>query len=112
MDTVNNNLTEKSSEQDLCCSNRIKERSEEEYRALVNRLSRIEGQIRGIKRMLDKDVYCVDILTQVSSVNAALNSFGRELLSSHIRTCVVDDIRDGRDDAVEELLEVLPKFIK
>ena len=93
-----------------CC--RTKERSEEEYRGLVHRLNRIEGQIRGIKGMLDKSAYCPDILTQVAAVNAALNAFGRELLSSHIRTCVVEDVRAGKEDAMDELLTTLQKFMK
>ena len=93
-----------------CC--RTKERSDEEYKRLVNRLSRIEGQIRGIKGMLDKSAYCPDILAQVAAANAALNAFGRELLSSHIRTCVVEDVRAGREDTVEELLNTLQKFMK
>ena len=93
-----------------CC--RTKERSEEEYKALTHRLSRIEGQIRGIRGMLDRSAYCPDILTQVAAVNAALNAFGRELLSSHIRTCVVEDVRAGREEAVDELLNTLQKFMK
>ena len=101
---------EKHSQEKDCC--RTKERSEEEYKRLVNRLSRIEGQIRGIKGMLDKSAYCPDILTQVAAVNAALNAFGRELLSSHIRTCVVEDVRAGREDTVDELLNTLQKFMK
>lgn len=98
-----------SQEKDCC---RTKERSEEEYKRLVNRLSRIEGQIRGIKGMLEKSAYCPDILTQVAAVNAALNAFGRELLSSHIRTCVVEDVRAGKEDTVDELLVTLQKFMK
>ena len=93
-----------------CC--RTKERSEEEYKRLVNRLSRIEGQIRGIRGMLDKSAYCPDILTQVAAANAALNAFGRELLSNHIRTCVVEDVRAGKEDTVDELLVTLQKFMK
>ena len=93
-----------------CC--RTKERSEEEYKSLVHRLNRIEGQIRGIKGMLDKNAYCPDILTQVAAVNAALNAFGRELLTSHIRTCVVEDVRAGKEDTVDELLATLQKFMK
>ena len=93
-----------------CC--RTKERSEEEYKSLVNRLNRIEGQIRGIKGMLDKNAYCPDILTQVAAANAALNAFGRELLSSHIRTCVVEDVRAGKEDTVDKLLTTLQKFMK
>ncbi len=97
-------------QEETCC--RTKERSEEEYKRLINRLSRIEGQIRGIKGMLDKSAYCPDILTQVAAVNAALNAFGRELLSSHIRTCVVEDVRAGKEDTVDELLTTLQKFMK
>ena len=93
-----------------CC--RTKERSDEEYKRLVNRLSRIEGQIRGIRGMLDKSAYCPDILAQAAAANAALNAFCRELLSSHIRTCVVEDVRAGREDTVDELLNTLQKFMK
>ena len=93
-----------------CC--RTKKRGEEEYKSLVHRLNRIEGQIRGIKGMLDKNAYCPDILTQVAAVNAALNAFGRELLTNHIRTCVAEDIQAGREGAVDELLATLQKFMK
>ena len=101
---------ENTTEERDCC--RTKERGEEEYKRLVNRLSRIEGQIRGIRGMLEKSAYCPDILTQVAAVNAALNAFGRELLSSHIRTCVVEDVRAGKEDTVDELLTTLQKFMK
>ena len=96
---------------DNCC-HKTKKRSEEEYRKLINTHSRIEGQIRGIKRMVEEDAYCTDVLIQVAAVNAALNSFNKELLSEHIRTCVADDIREGRDDTVEELVETLRKLMK
>lgn len=99
-------------EQEKNCCHKTKERSEEEYRHLINRLSRIEGQVRGIKRMVEEDLYCTDILMQVAAVNAALNSFNKELLASHIRTCVADDIRDGKDDTIEELVAVLQKLMK
>ena len=95
-----------------CCSQKKKERSPEEYKKLISRLNRIEGQIRGIKGMLEKDAYCTDILTQVSAVNAALNSFNKELLASHIRTCVVDDIREGKDETVDELVTVMQKLMR
>lgn len=78
----------------------------------MNRLSRIEGQVRGIKRMLEKDAYCPEILVQVSAVNAALNSFNKVLLANHIRTCVADDIRDGKDETVDELVKVLQKLMR
>lgn len=97
---------------ECCCGSRTKERSEEEYRGLVNRLNRIEGQIRGIRGMLDKNAYCPDILSQVAAANAALNAFSRELLSSHIRSCVVDDVRAGNDEVIDELLGTLQKLMK
>ena len=96
---------------DNCCV-RIKERSEEEYRDLVHRLNRVEGQIRGIKGMLEKDAYCVDILNQVAAANSALNSFTRVLLENHMRSCVAEDIREGRDDKLEEVLKTLQKLMK
>jgi len=95
-----------------CCCCMTKERSEEEYKKLCNRLARIEGQIRGIKGMLDKNAYCVDIILQVAAANAALNAFSRELLSEHIKTCVVDDVRAGKDDKIDELLQTLQKLMK
>ena len=95
-----------------CCTGRTKERSPEEYKSLANRLSRIEGQIRGIRGMLEKNAYCPDILVQAAAANAALNAFSRELLSSHIRTCVVNDVRAGNDEVVDELLATLQKLMK
>ena len=95
---------------DNCC--RHKQRSEEEIKSLTTRLNKIEGQIRGISRMIADDRYCVDILMQVSSVQSALNAFNKELLSSHIKSCVVDDIRNGNDEAVDELCELLKKTMK
>ena len=93
-----------------CCKTRA--RSEEELKKLTHRLSRIEGQVRGLREMLQKDAYCTDILTQVSAVNAALNSFSRELLSEHIHTCVADGIRAGDDTVVDELVATLQKMMK
>ena len=95
-----------------CCSGRTKERSDEEVKKLFHRLNRIEGQIRGIRGMLEKNAYCVDILGQVSAANAALNAFGKELLAEHIRTCVAQDIREGRDETIEELVNTLQKMMK
>ncbi len=95
-----------------CCVHKTKARSEKEYKALMNRLNRIEGQVRGIRRMLEEDAYCTDILIQVSAVNAALNSFNKELLAEHIRTCVAEDIREGRDETIEELVSTLQKLMK
>ncbi|EOS24229.1 hypothetical protein C806_02271 [Lachnospiraceae bacterium 3-1] len=93
-----------------CC--RTKERSEKEYKDLINRLNRIEGQIRGIKGMVEKDAYCPDILIQVAAANAALNSFNKVLLANHIKTCVTNDIREGKEETVDELLATLQKLMK
>ena len=95
-----------------CCGEKTKERSPEEYRKLINRLNRIEGQIRGLKGMVERNAYCTDILTQSSAVSAALNACNRELLANHIRTCVVDDIRSGNDDVVDDLVATLQKLMK
>lgn len=91
---------------------RKKERSEKEYKDLVNRLSRIEGQVRGIKKMVENDTYCTDILIQVSAVSSALNSFNKVLLANHIKTCVADDIREGKEESVDELVKMLQKLMK
>ena len=96
-----------------CCGcERHKMRSDEERKALMRRLSIIEGQIRGIRGMLEKDIYCIDILTQVSAANCALNSFSRELLAEHMRSCVAEDIREGSGEKLDELLKLLPKLMK
>ena len=95
-----------------CCCHKTKHRSDEEYKALINRLSRIEGQVRGIRKMVETDAYCVDILTQVSAIKAALNAFNRELLANHIRTCVMNDIKNGNDEIVDELVQTLQKLMK
>ena len=91
---------------------RKKDRTAKEYRDLIHRLNRIEGQIRGIKRMVEQDAYCVDIITQVSAANAALNSFNKVLLGNHIKSCVVEDIRMGNKDAIEELVTLLQKIMR
>ncbi len=98
--------------EETCESCRKKHRPKEEHRDLINRLNRIEGQIRGIRGMVEKDCYCTDIIVQVAAANAALNGFNKVLLADHIRTCVADGIRAGSDEKVEELLEVLPKLMK
>lgn len=89
-----------------------KERPEEEYKKLIHRLNRIEGQIRGIRSMVEKSAYCPEILMQVAAVNAALNAFNRELLGNHIKSCVIRDIREGKDETVDELLTTLQKLMK
>ncbi|MBR6799547.1 MAG: metal-sensing transcriptional repressor [Firmicutes bacterium] len=94
------------------CCHKTKERSVKEYRNLINRLSRIEGQIRGIKKMVEEDAYCIDILVQVAAANAALNSFNKVLLGEHIKTCVANDIRDGKDETIDELVTTLQKLMK
>lgn len=94
------------------CLHEHKVRTEEEKKKLINRLSRIEGQIRGIKGMVEKDAYCPEVLTQVAAANAALNSFNKELLEAHIRGCVAEDIREGNDETVEELVNLLQKLMK
>ncbi|MBF1334913.1 MAG: metal-sensing transcriptional repressor [Megasphaera micronuciformis] len=91
---------------------KYKHREEQEYKQLVCRLNRIEGQVRGIKKMLEEERYCVDILTQVSAVQSALNAFNKELLGEHIKTCVVNDIRQGNDEVVDELVSLLQKMMK
>ena len=98
---------------DCCaCSEKHKERSPEEYRDLINRLSRIEGQVRGIKAMVERGAYCPDILIQVSAVTAALNSFNKQLLACHIRSCVSEDIRSGDEEAIDEFVGILQKLMK
>ncbi len=92
--------------------NKHKERTEKEYKDLLNRLNRIEGQVRGIKGMLEKDAYCIDIMTQVSAIQAALNGFNKVLLSNHIKSCVVEDIKEGKEETLDELVSVLQKIMK
>ena len=97
---------------ETCECRKTKERSQEEYKRLVNRLNRVEGQIRGIRGMVERSAYCPDILAQVAAANAALNAFARELLAEHIRPCVTRDVREGKDETVEELLATLQKLMK
>ncbi len=94
------------------CCQKTKERDEKEYTSLLNRLSRIEGQVRGIRGMVENSAYCTDILIQVSAVSAALAAFNKELLANHIRTCVARDIREGKDETIEELVATLSKLMK
>ena len=102
-------------EKDCCgsdCFLKHKHREEKEYKDLIHRLNRIEGQVRGIRAMVEEERYCVDIITQVSAVTSALNAFNKALLSQHIKTCVADNIRSGNDDIVDELCETLKKLMK
>ena len=101
----------KSSCQD-CFKHKHRDKDGETYKRMMARLKRIEGQVRGIEKMVEDDRYCVDILTQVSAIQSALNAFTKELLSQHIRTCVVDDIRAGHDEVVDELVATLQKVMK
>ena len=95
----------------ICCQ-KMTERSEEEKKKLINRLRRIEGQVRGLSGMIERDAYCADILTQSAAVAAALNAFNRDLLARHIRTCVVRDLREGDDSVVDELVNTVQKLMK
>ena len=95
-----------------CCCGKITKRSDEEKTKLIHRLNRIEGQIRGIRNMLERDAYCTDLLMQSAAVNAAVNAFNKDLIASHIRGCVARDLRAGQDDVVDELVETLQKLMK
>jgi len=95
-----------------CCTGKNKVRSEQEIKDLITRLNRVEGQIRGIRGMIERDAYCTDVLVQVSAATAALNSFSKALLSNHIRTCVAQDIREGRDETIDELVATLARLMK
>ena len=95
---------------DCCC--RKRERTAEEHKKLGNRLCRIEGQVRGIRKMLEEEAYCIDILTQVAAAKAALDSFSKELLTEHINTCVAEDLKRGSFEKTEELTETIRKLIK
>ena len=94
------------------CEKKQTVRSQEQKKALINRLNRIEGQIRGIRKMIENDAYCNDVLIQSAAVNSALNSFSKQLLSAHIHSCVARDIRDGKDEVIDELIETMGKMMK
>lgn len=98
--------------QENCCQCKTKHRNDKENKDLLNRLSRIEGQVRGVKTMVEEERYCVDILTQVSAIQSALNSFNKMLLSNHIKTCVVEDIKAGDEEVVDELCKTIQKLMK
>lgn len=111
-DDLINKTEENKNIESNCCNHKKKERSSEEYKKLINRLNRIEGQVRGIKGMIENDVYCTDILTQSAAVSAAMNAFNKELLENHIRTCVADNIKKGNDDVIDELVVAMQKLMK
>ncbi len=104
---INNNK-----EECCCCSGKKKEREDKEFKDLMNRLKRIEGQVRGVENMLENDAYCTDILVQVSAITSALNSFNKVLLANHMKTCVADNIREGNDEVIDELVCTLQKLMK
>ena len=95
-----------------CDGCRTKKRTDDEYKKLINRLKRIEGQVRGVRSMVESDVYCIDILTQVSAISSALTSFSKELLESHIKTCVFNDVRSGKNETLDELVEIISRMVK
>lgn len=100
------------SEKECSCCGKTTDRTEDERKKLINRLSRIEGQVRGIRKMVEQNAYCADILVQSAAVNAAVNSFNKDLIASHIRGCVARDIREGRDEVIDELVVTLQKLMK
>ena len=102
----------KQQEEQACCCRKTTERSEEERKKLIHRLNRLEGQIRGIRGMVERDAYCTDILTQCAAVSAALHAFNREVIERHIRSCVVRDIRSGKEEVIDDLLLTLQKLMK
>ena len=95
-----------------CCEIKLKHRTEDEIKSLVNRLSRIEGQVRGLKKMVEEDAYCTDILVQSQAVGAAINSFNKDLLACHIRNCVVEDVRNGKNEVIDDLVATIQKLMK
>ena len=95
-----------------CCGEKHTMRTEEQKKALINRLKRIEGQVRGIQAMIEKDAYCNDVLIQSAAVSAAINAFNKEVLASHIHTCVARDIREGKDEVIDELVTTIQKLMR
>lgn len=106
------NKEEKIEECCECCTGKHKDRDEKEKKDLMNRLKRIEGQVRGVENMLENDCYCIDILMQVSAITSALNSFNKVLLANHLKTCVAENIKEGNDEVVDELAKALQKLMK
>ncbi|SDY23725.1 metal-sensing transcriptional repressor [Lachnobacterium bovis] len=104
--------TVESNNEELIVTGKTKKRTEKEYKDLYNRLSRIEGQVRGVKKMVENEVYCVDILTQVSAITSALNSFNKVLLSNHIKSCVIQNVKEGNEEVIDELVKTIQKLMK
>ena len=102
----------KKMEKCCCCGEKHTMRTDEQKKALMNRLKRIEGQVRGIQAMIEKDAYCNDVLIQSAAVSAAINAFNKEVLASHIHTCVARDIREGKDEVIDELMSTIQKLMK
>lgn len=107
-----NEMRENEMKENDCCCARKKHREDSEYKDLVTRLNRIEGQVRGVKKMVEEERYCVDILTQVAAVQAALNAFNKKLLNDHIHSCVIDDIKQDKEGAIDELCDTIQKLMK
>ena len=108
-------MAEASAEQHTCSGcvkHKYRDKDSKEYKCLVSRLRRIEGQVRGVCKMVEDDRYCVDILTQVSAIQSALNAFNKEMPPNHLRTCVAQDIREGHDETIDELVTTLQKLMK
>ena len=108
LETIENNMEA----QCPCCSGKHKDRDEKERKDLINRLKRIEGQVRGVEGMLENDAYCTDVLMQVSAITSALNSFSKVMMANHIKTCVADNIRQGNDEVIDELVATMQKLMK
>lgn len=88
-------------------------RTNEEKQSVINRLKRIEGQVRGIQRMVEEDRYCVDILVQISAINAALKKVGFSVTERHMKHCISHAVKDGEGEvAIEELLDVMKHISK
>lgn len=104
----------KEQEEEVCphCSGKHKERGEAEFKTLMNRLKRIEGQVRGVEGMLENNAYCTDILMQVCAITSALNSFNKALLANHMKSCVAEGIRNGDDSVIDEFVVTLQKLMK
>ncbi|MDO5439140.1 MAG: metal-sensing transcriptional repressor [Erysipelotrichaceae bacterium] len=95
-----------------CCAKKTKKRTEEEYKKLINRLNRIEGQIRGIRKMVESDAYCTDVLVQSLAVSSAIDAFNKELLTSHFRSCVVEDIRNNDEEGINEFTDIMRRLMR